>query len=146
MSSYEFSFSLAAFVICEEDPTSGVIQIFKSHGFDPEQFEFKSTLLWKEAGDSLVELRDALKHFIHRNCKISVCVVDEDKRLGPAALMLLSASLKHPQLAGGQHRVFFDQGLFSSEKKRLSLQQATILCKTVTSHSNRILKVCLEFN
>ena len=115
---HKFGFSLAAFVICEEDPTSEVSQIFWSHGFNPEQFELKSTLLMNEK-ESLQELRHTLKDFIHGNCEISVCVVDGDKRLGPAALTLLSASLKHPGLADRQHRIFFDQGLFSSRKSAM---------------------------
>ena len=121
---HTYGFSLAAFVICKKDPTSEVRRIFNTHGFDPDVFEFKSSILGMKEKDSLRRLRDALTDYIGRNCQISVCVVNGDKRLGPAALMLLSASLKHPRLADRQHRIFFDQGLFSSKKRAMLIARS----------------------
>jgi hypothetical protein len=112
---HRFGFSMAAFVICDTDPTEHVNSIFREFGYDAEEFEYKSSS--KMAEDrQLQALRDALKSFIGRQCKIAVCVVDGDKRLGPAALRLLNSALSHPSLEGQSHKVFFDQGLFQSRK------------------------------
>lgn len=112
---HHFGFSLAAFVICDSDPTEHITSVFQKCGYDPEAFEYKSSS--KMANDeSLRALRSALKFFIARRCKIAVCVVDEDKRLGPAALELLTSSLSHSHLKGRSHDVYFDEGLFQSSK------------------------------
>jgi len=106
-------FSLAAFAICQSDPTESVAKIFRTCGFDPATFEFKSSS--RMAGnEKLQQLRSDLRQFIQWKCRIAVCVVKDDKRLGPAALNLLGAALCHPTLAGFEHRVAFDEGLFSS--------------------------------
>lgn len=106
-------FSLAAFVICDTDPTEEVNSIFRDYGYVLESFEYKSSAKMK--GDTnLQRLRAALKFFIARNCSIAVCVVNGDKKLGPAALKLLQGALTHPQLNDLQHEVFFDEGLFPS--------------------------------
>ncbi len=112
---HRFGFSLAAFVICDIDPTEHVSSVFRKHGFDPREFEYKSSA--KMAGDKQLQaLRDALKSFIGRQCQIAVCVVNGDKKIGPAALRLLSSALSHPKLEGQSHKVFFDEGLFQSSK------------------------------
>lgn len=113
-------FSLAAFVICDTDPTDHVEAIFLGLGFDPRDFEYKSSA--KMAGDDrLQKLRSAMKHYVGTNCKIALCVVDGDKRLGPAALRLLCSVLSHPSLEGQDHEVFFDEGLFQSNKTAADL-------------------------
>lgn len=107
-------FSLAAFAICDVDPTEEISALFRKHGFDPSTFEFKSSATMKD-DNNLQALRDSLKHFIARNCKMALCVVDsadDTRKLGPASLTLLRGALKHPWLEGQQHEVFFDEGLF----------------------------------
>ncbi|TCS55252.1 hypothetical protein EDD52_1314 [Primorskyibacter sedentarius] len=107
-------FSLAAFAICDVDPTEEMGVLFREYGFDPGTFEFKSSATMKDDND-LQALRDSLKHFIARNCKMALCVVDsaeDTRKLGPASLTLLRSALKHPLLEGRQHEVFFDEGLF----------------------------------
>ncbi len=117
---HKFGFSLAAFVICNVDPTDEVSAMFRDYGYDPASFEFKSSAKMK--GDNrLQNLRSSLKFFIGRKCSISVCVVDGDKRLGPAGLKLLQSAHTHPQLAGIQHDVFFDEGLFPSVRSAEAL-------------------------
>ncbi len=112
---HRFGFSLAAFVICDDDPSELISSIFRELEYDPELFEYKSSA--KMAGDSRLQtLRSTLKNFVGRHCKIAVCLVDGDKRLGPAALKLLTAALSHPQLEGQSHKVFFDEGLFQSSR------------------------------
>jgi hypothetical protein len=126
---HRFGFSLAAFVVCDFDPTEHISSVFRKHGFDPKEFEYKSSA--KMAGDRQVQaLRGALKSFIGRDCKIAVCVVDGDKRLGPAALRLLSSALSHPRLQGQSHKIFFDEGLFQSIKAATDLtdRDATFAC------------------
>lgn len=110
-------FSLAAFAICDVDPTEEISAIFRKHGFDPSAFEFKSSAPMKGDND-LQALRNSLKSFITRNCKMALCVVDsadDVRRLGPASLALLRNALKHPRLVGRQHEVFFDEGLFKQK-------------------------------
>lgn len=117
---HRFGFSLAAFVICDSDRSEYISSVFQKFGYDPETFEYKSSS--KMANDeSLRALRSALKSFIGRHCKIAVCVVDGDKRLGPAALELLTATLSHSHLRGQSHEVFFDEGLFQSSKSASQL-------------------------
>jgi len=110
---HSFGFSLAAFVICDVDPTEEVISIFREHGYDSASFEFKSSAKM-EGNCKLQSLRAALKSLIARNCSVAVCVVNGDKKLGPAALELLQCSLTHPQLNAARHEVYFDEGLFPS--------------------------------
>lgn len=112
---HHLGFSLCAFVMCDEDPTELVSSIFQDLGFDPSEFEFKSSALMK-GEDSLQKLRQRLKAFIGRRCKIAVCVAHGSKALGPASLELLKNAVSHPWLEGKQHEVFFDEGLFSSER------------------------------
>ncbi|RWR29905.1 hypothetical protein D2T31_08345 [Sinirhodobacter populi] len=113
-------FSLAAFVICETDPSGHVEAIFRGLGFDPRNFEYKSSA--KMAGDDrLQKLRSAMMHYVGTNCRIAVCVVEGDRRLGPAALRLLHSALSHPNLEGQDHEVFFDEGLFQSPKSAADL-------------------------
>lgn len=126
---HRFDFSLAAFVICDTDPTDYVSSVFQKHGFDPEKFEYKSSA--KMVGNKRLQaLRRALKSLIGRHCKIAVCIVDGDKNLGPAALKLLGSALTHSKLQGQSHEVFFDQGLFQSTKAATALanKDATLEC------------------
>jgi len=120
-------FSLAAFVICEDDPTEALSGIFRNHGFDHETFEFKSSMRM-DGNRPLRELRNSLKRFVQHNCKIAVCVVDNDARLGPAALRLLAMSLTHPRLSGSEHKVALDEGFFTSKKAaaRLAARDAAL--------------------
>ncbi|MBS0126292.1 DUF3800 domain-containing protein [Thetidibacter halocola] len=117
---HQFGFSLAAFVICDDDPTEEIAKILNRHGFDPSSFEYKSSAKMK-GDDRLQALRSALKLYIGRKCKIAICVVDGDKNLGLAALKLLSTALDHPDLTEQRHQVFFDEGLFSSKKAAYEL-------------------------
>ena len=113
-------FSLAAFVICETDPTGHIEAIIREFGLDPSDFEYKSST--KMANHSrLRDLRNALRQYIARRCRIAVFVVDGDKRIGPAALRLLCSTLSHPSLEGRDHKVFFDEGLFRSPKSAAGL-------------------------
>lgn len=109
-------FSLAAFAICDTDPTEEMDALFREYGFDPGTFEFKSSATMND-NNNLQALRDSLKHFIARNCKMALCIVDsaeDTRKLGPASLTLLRSALKHPRLEGQQHEVFFDEGLFKT--------------------------------
>jgi hypothetical protein len=117
---HRFGFSIAAFVICDADPTGDISSTFRRYGFDPSAFEYKSSA--KMNGDERLQaLRSALKAYIGRSCKIAICVVNDDKKLGPTALRLLSNALGHRKLAGQKHQVFFDEGLFKSVKAATKL-------------------------
>jgi len=117
---HRFGFSMAAFVICDSDPTEHVSSAFERFGYDPRDFEFKSSA--KMAGDRrLQSLREALRSYLRGHCKIAVCVVDGDKRIGPAALKLLSSALAHPRFEGQLNKVFFDEGLFQSPRAAADL-------------------------
>lgn len=110
---HNYGFSLTTFVFCEVDPTEQVSQIFRRFGFDPSCFEFKSSTKM-QGNRSHQKLRETLTHFIHSNCKIAVCVVGDDRKLGPAALSLLRNALSHPFFDGHLNSIYFDQGLFQS--------------------------------
>jgi hypothetical protein len=130
---HTFGFSLSAFVICDTDPSEEVRSIFQECGYDPTSFEFKSSAKMK--GDSrLQSLRSSLKHFIAGNCRIAVCVVNGDKRLGPAALELLECALIHPSLKGTAHEVFFDEGLFPSVKTAQALADSARVLDSCKLH------------
>ena len=112
---HKFGFSLAAFAVCDVDPTDELSAIYSRFGYDPEAFEFKSSAKMKD-DVNLQKLRGALKSYIQRNCKIAVCIVEGDKKLGPAALHLLQSAISHPRYADDDHHIFFDEGLFQSSK------------------------------
>ncbi|MEP2920829.1 MAG: DUF3800 domain-containing protein [Sulfitobacter sp.] len=112
---HDWGFSLGAFVICENDPEQELFRIFENSGFDPKSFEFKSSSPMKN-DTKLQALRYELRSFIQWNCKVAICVADGDKNLGPSGLKLLKRVLLHPTLRDQTHRVFFDEGLFSSSR------------------------------
>ena len=114
-------FSLAAFVILDEDPHKELKALFAKCGFDLLTYEYKSSTPMRD-NPKLRSLRGALKSFVRSKCKIAVCVVDGDKNLGAASLALLKKATTHPNLIDQRHRVYFDEGLFSSE--RAALQRA----------------------
>ncbi|WP_205470675.1 hypothetical protein [Breoghania sp. L-A4] len=64
----------------------------------------------------LRSLRDDLKQFIRSRCKVSVCVVEGDENIGPASLRLLQKALTHKRFKEHRHKVYFDEGLFSSRQ------------------------------
>lgn len=111
---HSWGFSVGAFAICEHDPTNELRSIIGRHGFDPEHYEFKSSSPMKGKPKQQV-VRNELRSFIQRNCEIAICVVDGDKRLGPAGVKLLEKMLQHDLLKGQKHQFFFDEGLFSSQ-------------------------------
>ena len=108
-------FSLAAFAICATDPQVELTSLLTKSGFDPSHYEFKSSTLMKD-NPKMQSLREDLKLFIRRNCKIAVCVVEGDKNIGPASLNLLQKTLTHKSLKRQRHEVYFDEGLFSSSR------------------------------
>ncbi len=111
-------FSLAAFAICDEDPHEELESLFAKCGFELTTYEYKSSTIMSD-NPKLQRLRGALKGFVRSKCKIAVCVVDGDKNLGPASLALLKKATMHPNSRDQRHRVFFDEGLFSSEQAAL---------------------------
>lgn len=119
---HSWGFSLGTFVICEHEPTSDLARILKKCEFDLKGFEFKSSSPMKDS-PGLQILRDELRSFIQWKCKVAVCVVDGDKNLGPAGLKLLKRALPHKMFNGQSHQVFFDQGLFSSNKAAVKTSQ-----------------------
>lgn len=97
-------------MICDDDPSEHISSVLPRFGYDPESFEYKSSSTM--ANDKRLQaLPSALKSFIGRHCKIAVCVVDGDNRLGPVALKLLAAALSHPHLNGQSQEAFFYEGL-----------------------------------
>lgn len=108
-------FSLAAFAICDEDPHEELNILFAKCGFDLLAFEYKSSAKMKD-DPKLRNLRETLREFVRSKCRIAVCVVEGDENIGPASLELLKKATKHPSLKGQHHQVFFDEGLFSSER------------------------------
>jgi len=109
-------FSLAVFAICQEDPHEELEALFLSCGFDILTYEYKSSTTMRDNLD-LQRLRDALRGFVSSKCLIAICVVGEDKQIGPASLELLKKAISHPKLRQQRHQVFFDEGLFSSKDK-----------------------------
>jgi hypothetical protein len=128
-----FGFSLTAFVACDFDPTEALSTMFEAYGYNSSTFEFKSSAKMK-GDDKLQRLRSSLKLFVARNCKIAVCVVGDDRRLGPASLELLNAALKHPKLSEDKHEVFFDEGLFSSVESAQKLLQGSYAANRCHCH------------
>jgi hypothetical protein len=107
-------FSLAAFVICETDPTDELLSLVSSNGFNPNAFEFKSSQSMNN-NYSLQRLRSELRQFIFRKCRLAVCIVNGENNLGLAALNLLQKALRHESLQSSQHIIYFDEGLFPSK-------------------------------
>jgi len=112
---HDWGFSLGAFSICEHDPTEELRRVVEKNGYDPEHFEFKSSSLMKDA-PLLQAMRKEFRLFVQMNCRVAVCVADGDKIVGPAGLKLLKQMLQHETLKGQSHQIFFDEGLFSSDK------------------------------
>ena len=108
-------FSLGALVICKQDPQEELTSAIRDSGFDPEKFEFKSSLPMRD-NNSLQRLRYSFEAFMSLNCKIAICVVKEERDLGFAGLCLLKKALRHEELLDGEHEIFFDEGLFTSKK------------------------------
>lgn len=130
---HSFGFSLTTFVACDFDPSETLKTLFEEYGYDSSIFEFKSSAKMK-GDDNLQRLRSSLKLFIARNCKIAVCLVGDDRRLGPASIKLLNAALKHPMLSETEHEVYFDEGLFSSVTRAQKILQGSYAANWCRCH------------
>jgi hypothetical protein len=93
------------------------------------------------------QVRRVERFFVRSKCRIAVCVVDGDKRIGPASLEFLKKAILHPKLRDQHHQVFFDKGLFSSEGKAKrtaaelmpwTLEQFTLNCSAA--------QLCIAWN
>ena len=112
---HPWGFSLGALVFCDSDPTQEIARIIRRNGFDPDNFEFKSSCPMA-GNNSLQSIRSELMELIRSNCRIAICVVDGDKNIGPAGLRLLQHAISHKTLVSREHVVHFDEGLFSSSR------------------------------
>ena len=126
-------FSVAAFAICDEDPHQELEAVFASCGFDLSTYEYNSSSKMRD-NPGLQRLRHALRSFVRFKCQIAVCDVDGDKQIGPASLELLKKAILHPRLRNQHHQVFFDEGLFTSEGKAISIVTETDGLNDCTIH------------
>lgn len=113
-------FSLGAFVYCEKDPTRAIHDALVRQGLSPNTNEYKSSAhIGRNPKQAL--LRDDLRDIMQKRCDIGIVVIPNKDDLGFQALHLLKKMLRHRKLMSDQHRIFFDQGMFSSAERAATL-------------------------
>lgn len=110
---HQWGFAIGAFVIFDHDPREDIHRIMSAFELDPDKFEFKSSGI-KQGNPLAQKLRSEFRDYIRSRGKISLCITDHDKNIGPTGLDLLTKSISHQWLKSGNHEVFFDEGLFTS--------------------------------
>lgn len=118
------AFSLGAFVYCDENPNNEVHNVLRKYDLVPGSDEFKSSAHMDRHPVQAAVRRDLLK--ILQFCKLGLAVVPylTTPNLGQDSLILLKKMLKHNDLAGKQHEVYFDQSIFRSKNEATFLSDS----------------------
>jgi hypothetical protein len=128
-------FALGAFVYTRSDPTATLKKALKAAGLKPGIDEFKSGA-HVGRNPKQAKARDYLQNALFDCGRIALVVVPANKSdaLGREALTGLRTILELNKLDAGQHKVYLDEGLFSSHKEALDTACSLGLQSTCTLH------------
>lgn len=114
----EAGFIIGALVYSQNDIEQEIIDIIKSHNFNPENFEFKSSANYSKEPEK-IKIRQSLKELMHTNCKLGIVVIPRENRdlLGIECIKALKQFLSSNNRIKFPLKIYFDQGMFQSREK-----------------------------
>jgi len=114
----EAGFIICACVYCQEDVDEEISQAIINSGFDPNDFEFKSSANYSKEPDK-AKVRSLLKDLIQKKCKYGIVVLpkDERKSVGIECLNAVSQFINSNTELKIPLSIFIDQGMFESTDK-----------------------------
>ena len=110
-------FILAACLYLPEDPAQEIDEIIVANGFDPLNFEFKSSARFS-ADPKKIDVRNDLFELIS-NCRLGIVVIPREKRdqLGYECLKGVKQFLDSNNKIEYPISVYLDEGMFKSKKE-----------------------------
>ena len=119
-------FCLGSFVYCNEDPQDELEGLLSKHGLRPGIDEFKSSFPMDTG--RLHGLREDLRQYLRKNCKIGAVLSAKPEELHLDALSLLRKMSQHPDVGINPHSVFIDQEIFRSNNAQIrALNESTFI-------------------
>lgn len=108
-------FILCACVYTSEDIEPLIADIILANGFNPDNFEFKSSSNYTKEPER-VKVRDAMKQLIHRDCRFGIVVLPRNERqnVGVECLNGVRQFITHNTELEKPIAVYLDQGMFNS--------------------------------
>ena len=119
----EAGFIIGACAYFSKNPSDKIAEILASHGYDPDQTEFKSSANYKQ-DPNMAKVREDLRTFLFQNCGFGLVVLPRDQRenLGIECLAGIAQFIKHNDLKL-PIELNFDEGLLpSTEKSRVAME------------------------
>ena len=112
------AFIIVAFVYTENDPADAISALIAKNGFDPANFEFKSSAKYVRE-PQIIGVREDLRSFLSENCEIALAVIPRQQRdnIGLECLKAMKQFLGTNKRLTPPHRIYIDQGMFLSDKK-----------------------------
>ncbi|MBV5316040.1 MAG: DUF3800 domain-containing protein [Prolixibacteraceae bacterium] len=111
-------FIIGACVYTDMDINEKIIDLIKSCGFDPDSFEYKSSVNYsKEPGKANV--RERLKGLLTDNCSLGVVIIPRASReqLGFECIKAVRQFIEINKRIKKPISIYFDQGMFTSKDK-----------------------------
>lgn len=118
----EAGFVLGALIYSKTDLNDVVKDLILKEGFNPDEFEFKSGANYSRSPEK-IKIREVLKCFLRQEIQLGLVVIPRNQRekLGIECLKALKVFLTvNPQIEKPTN-VFFDQGMFKSEKEAYAM-------------------------
>ena len=108
-------FIIGACVYSDSDIDKKIELIIKSHGFDPKNFEFKSSTNYTKEPEK-AKVREDLKETLYSNCKLGIVVIPREYReqLGFECVKAIKQFIDANENLKKPISVYFDQGMFGS--------------------------------
>ncbi|MGY4384360.1 hypothetical protein ACVWYN_001386 [Pedobacter sp. UYP24] len=108
-------FILCACVYASAEIEQELVDLMKSCGLDPDEFEYKSSANYSKQPE-LAEFRSELKGLVQQSCRYGIVVLPRDKRenVGQECLLAIDQFVKVNPQVGTSVSIFMDQGMFSS--------------------------------
>jgi len=114
----EAGFILGACVYTDIDINSKIIDIIESCGFNPANFEYKSSANYSRDPQKTT-VREQLKELFADNCRVGIVIIPRTKReeLGFECIKAVKQFIDSNQRIKNPVSVYIDQGMFSSRDK-----------------------------
>lgn len=108
-------FILCACVYAPREIEQIIVDLMKSRGLDPDEFEYKSSANYSKQPE-LAEFRSELKELVQQRCKYGIVVLSRDERenVGQECLLAIDQFVRANPKIDPSVSIFMDQGMFSS--------------------------------
>lgn len=118
----EAGFVIGACVYSDIDLTSKVSEVIIESGFDPKEFEYKSSTNYSKEPEK-IEVRTKLKRMLQEHCKLGMVIIPRSSReeLGYECIRAVKQFIDNNENIKLPVKVFMDGGMFKSTEKANSL-------------------------